>query len=105
MQFKNNSQRDMHEKMIHRDLFEKAVDKWVKSIVANARPSDVKKKVFGVGSKRFSYEEIAAMAPDSEDYQQVRQILARFITDWLDNRPNHTVDDFFRIVRFSITNG
>lgn len=105
MQLRNDAQRDMHEKMLHRDLFEKAADRWVKAIVTNAQASDAKKKVFALGSRRLSYEEIAAMAPGSEDYQNVRHILARFITDWVDNHPKHTVEDFFRMLRFSITNG
>lgn len=105
MQFKHSSQRNMHESMIHRGMFEKAADKWIKSVISNAQPSDLQKKVFGVGSQRFSYDDISKMNTDSDEYRKVQDTLIRFITDWLDNRPNHTIDDFFRILRFSIIDG
>lgn len=103
MQFRHNSQRDMHEKMIHRGMFEQAADKMVKTIMQRSQPSDLKKKVFYVeGQGKVSYEEISRMDPQSEAYLHVQSTLVRFITDWLNNRPEHTVDDFFRIAQFSI---
>lgn len=103
MQFKSTQQRDLHEKLIHRDLFEQAAERMIDVILNKSNPIDLIRKVVYINEKAHSYNDISKMDKNSEDYMKIRGTLMRFVKDWISQRPQHTVEDFFRIATFSIT--
>jgi len=102
MQFKTSSLRNQHEDMLHKNLFEKSVERLITHIISSHTEEESKKPVFNLSDRVISYHEIASLDKKSSEYKQVEATLKKLIHDWVENTPNTTVEDFFRRARFRI---
>lgn len=102
MNFKSSSQRDYHEKLMHKNMYNSAAKRIFQTILKSNIEDTLIRKSIKIGIKYFSYREIEKAGFESEEYLFLERIFSDMVKDYLKQNENKLIEDFFRESLFII---